>query len=260
LSRDYCINEHFEKEQEETLKNGASRIENLIHWAEIFLVKGGVVDSSKNGVLTLNENSEKKQYSYDDILGLYKEVKDSFLKLRLEGKKKKNEIVNFEKADEVYPGIETSDLKKELISLLKSMSPNGFERLCQRLLREAGFEKVIVTGKSSDGGIDGHGVLQINSLLSFKVIFQCKRYEGSVSTSQIRDFRGAMAGRADKGIFLTTGRFTSDAVKEALRDGVHPIELVDGEKMFELFEKIQLGIKPKTIYEIDYDFFSEYMG
>ena len=144
------------------------------------------------------------------------------------------------------------------MSLLKSLPPSGFERLCQRLLREAGFEKVVVTGKSGDGGIDGHGILEINPLMSFKVIFQCKRFEGSVSSGQIRDFRGAMAGRADKGIFITTGRFTSEAVKEALRDGVSPIELVDSDKIAELFEKTQLGLKPKIIYEVDNNFFNEY--
>ena len=139
-----------------------------------------------------------------------------------------------------------------------SLSASGFERLCQRLLRESGFESVTVTGRSGDGGLDGIGVLQVNAFVSFKVLFQCKRYIGSVAPSQVRDFRGAMMGRADKGIILTTGTFTSDAKKEAVRDGVPPIELVDGEKLLDMFETLELGLKPKKAYEIDEKFFDDF--
>jgi restriction system protein len=126
-----------------------------------------------------------------------------------------------------------------------SLPPQGFERFCQRLLRESGFQQVKVTGRSGDGGIDGIGVLQINAFVSFKVLFQCKRYAGSVGSPQVRDFRGAMAGRADTGLILTTGTFTLDAKSEAVRDGVAPIELVD-------------GLIPRTSYEVDERFFDEF--
>jgi restriction system protein len=139
-----------------------------------------------------------------------------------------------------------------------NLSPNGFERLCQRLLREAGFENLIVTGRSGDGGLDGIGLLQVNPFVSFKILFQCKRYTGTVNPSQIRDFRGAMAGRADKGIILTTGAFTPAAQDEAVRDGASPIELVDGEKLLDMFERFELGLKPKRTYEVDQDFFKPF--
>lgn len=77
---------------------------------------------------------------------------------------------------------------------LVSLPANAFEMICQRLLREAGFEEVIVTGRSGDGGIDGHGFLKVNPFVTFTVLFQCKRYQGSVPPSQVRDFRGAMMG------------------------------------------------------------------
>ena len=153
---------------------------------------------------------------------------------------------------------ETTDYKVDFLNKLKSLSPAGFERICQRLLRESGFAQVKVTGKSGDGGIDGNGILEVNPFVSFNVLFQCKRYQGSVSPSQIRDFRGAMMGRADKGIFLTTGSFTLDAKKEARRDGVPPIEIIDGEKLVEMFERLDLGLKPIKTYEIDFSFFEEY--
>jgi restriction system protein len=144
------------------------------------------------------------------------------------------------------------------LALLRSLPPSGFERLSQRLLREAGFEQVIVTGRSGDGGIDGHGVLALNAFVSFKVLFQCKRYEGSVGPGHVRDFRGAMQGRADKGIIISTGSFSSDARREAIRDGVPPIELVDGEKLVMLFEQLELGLRPRAAYEVDDQFFAEF--
>lgn len=117
-----------------------------------------------------------------------------------------------------------------------------------------------VTGRSGDGGIDGIGILQLNGMLSFRVLFQCKRYSGSIGAPMLRDFRGAMQGRADKGVFITTGTFTSEARREAIRDGVPPIELVDAEKLVQMFEDLQLALKPRTIYEVDLSFFNEYQN
>lgn len=112
--------------------------------------------------------------------------------------------------------------------------------------------------KQKFGGIDGHGILQVNPFVSFKVLFQCKRYSGSVSSSQVRDFRGAMMGRADKGIIITTGTFTPDAKKEAVRDGVPPIELVHGEKLLDMFENLELGLLPRKTFDVDTHFFREF--
>ena len=153
---------------------------------------------------------------------------------------------------------ETVDHRGRLLEILRDLPPHGFERVCQRLLRESGFEQVTVTGRSGDGGIDGVGILEVNPFVSFKVLFQCKRYVGSVSSPQIRDFRGAMMGRADKGLIITTGVFTLDAKKEARRDGVPPIELVDGDKLLTMFERHKLGLSPRTAYDVDEAFFEEY--
>jgi restriction system protein len=141
---------------------------------------------------------------------------------------------------------------------MQSLPASGFEKLCQRILREAGFQEVVVTGRSGDQGIDGHGTLQINALVSFKVLFQCKRYKDSVTPSQVRDFRGAMAGRADKGIILTTGSFTAEARREASRDGVHPIELIDGDRLVSMLEGLELGLTAIKAFEIDADFFAAF--
>ncbi|MBI1760154.1 MAG: restriction endonuclease [Acidobacteria bacterium] len=137
--------------------------------------------------------------------------------------------------------------------LVEILSPSAFERLVQRMLRETGFAQVEVTGRTGDGGIDGKGIAKINGILSFRVVFQCKRYRGSVSASEIRDFRGAMQGRADKGLFITTGYFTRDAVKEATRDGAIAIDIVDGEKLAEKLKELSLGVKIELVENIVVD-------
>jgi len=125
-------------------------------------------------------------------------------------------------------------------------------------LREAGFQQVTVTGRTGDKGIDGHGILEVNPFVTFKVLFQCKRYKGSVGAPDVRDFGRAMQGRADKGIILTTGTFTQEARREARRDGALPIELVDGDKLVDMFEKLELGLKPRTVFDVDESFFDEF--
>jgi restriction system protein len=137
--------------------------------------------------------------------------------------------------------------REELLKTLIEMSSSAFERLVQRMLRESGFIQVEVTGRSGDGGIDGKGIMRLGGLLSFHVIFQCKKWQGTVSASQIRDFRGAMVGRADKGLLVTTGTFTKDAVKEATRDGAPAIDLVDGEQFLDKLKELGLGVKTRKM-------------
>jgi restriction system protein len=150
--------------------------------------------------------------------------------------------------------------KEELLERLLAMQPDGFERLAQRLLREADFDSVSVTGKSGDGGIDGLGVYRLG-LVSFPVFFQCKRYRGSVGAAAVRDFRGAMSGRGDKGLLITTGSFTTDARKEATRDGAPPIDLIDGDRLCELLKRYELGVKTqiRTVEDVSIEpsFFDE---
>jgi restriction system protein len=130
----------------------------------------------------------------------------------------------------------------EALEVIKQISPKAFETLCQRLLRESGFIQVEVTGRSGDGGIDGRGVVRVGGILSFHVIFQCKRYKDTVSAATVRDFRGAMVGRADKGLLITTGAFTRDARVEAQRDGAPPLDLIDGEELVQKLKDLRLGI------------------
>jgi restriction system protein len=142
--------------------------------------------------------------------------------------------------------------------LTNDLDPSAFERLIQRLLRESGFVQVEVTGRTGDGGIDGKGIARINGLLSFHVVFQCKRYKGSVSAGEVREFRGAMVGRTDKGLFVTTGTFTREAIREALRDGTPPIDLVDGDQLAGKLKELSLGVKTHLVEKVtvEQDWFS----
>lgn len=242
-----------EAEQEAVNKNGLSRVKNQVHWARQYLVWSGYLDSSRRGVWSLTNKSTTLNLSAFNALEVFKIVQST--RAELKGDKKQVES----QADEPVPiDTEAKDHRSALLGLIKSLSPGGFERLSQRLLRESGFQHVTVTGKSSDGGIDGIGTLQVNPFVSFNVLFQCKRYQGAVTPSQVRDFRGAMMGRADKGLIITTGTFTLEAKKEARRDGVPPIELVDGDILVDMFEKLELGLIPKRDYDIDEKFFEEY--
>jgi restriction system protein len=242
-----------EAEQEAVNKNGFSRVKNQVHWARQYLVWANYLDSSERGVWGLTDKGRSLNLSAFKALELFKSVQNSRLELKTT---KRQEA---QQADEpVTIKTEEKDHRTALLELIKSLSPSGFERLSQRLLRESGFQHVSVTGKSGDGGIDGIGTLQVSPFVSFNVLFQCKRYQGAVTPSHVRDFRGAMMGRADKGLIITTGTFTLEAKKEARRDGVPPIELVDGDNLVDMFERLELGLIPMRTYEIDEKFFEDY--
>jgi restriction system protein len=242
----------------ELTPSGVPRNENQMAWARFYLVRAGLLDSSKRGVWSLTDKGRE----YPDIqptqaLEMFRQVRDEMaVEEKSVGVARRDDAADETVApadDESEPTPTSHSLR--VIEILQGLTPSGFERFCQRLLREAGFQNVVVTGRAGDGGIDGTGILQVNTLVSFKVLFQCKRYREKVNPAQVRDFRGAMMGRADKGIILTTGGFTSEARKEAVRDGVPPIELVDGEKLVNLLEELEIGLLPVKAFRVDESFF-----
>lgn len=251
---------------------GGQRFGNQVHWARFYLADAGLIDRTKRGVWKLTEaGSLAAPLSLVQLTALYDEVQTRHRKQKPgnsslgqdvspgnQSGTPTHSVDEGESAEFPPPDVGDLDHRARLIDILRALSPAGFERLCQRMLREAGFEQVVVTGKSGDGGIDGHGILSLNPFVSFRVLFQCKRYAGSVTPAQVRDFRGAMQGRADKGLILTTGSFTTEARREAGRDGAPPIELVDGEKLVDLFESLELGLRRVAAYDIDDGFFDEY--
>lgn len=245
-------------ELDAVLKNGQSRFENQVAWARYYLAQRGFIDSSQYGVWRLTEKGQVANLSGADTSEILITVRDENRQ-----KRNKRKAAAAEETDEdetSAPSIRAarSDHRDELTELLRALPPEGFERFCQQLLRAAGFQEVLVTGRTGDGGIDGKGILQMNLLVSVKVLFQCKRYSGSVGAPEIRDFQGALRGRADKGLFLTTGTFTTDARKEATRDGADPIELIDLNRLIDHCEELQFGLHPQTAYVIDDSFFHDF--
>lgn len=245
--------------REETMKSGVLRFNNQIAWARQYLIWEGYLDNSKRGVWTLSIKGQNKVFSKDEPREIFLKWVAFHTKQKI-GQEKETPKAIIEKIEDEI-SVETSNLTSlSLLEVLQSITPTGFEHICKRLLREHGFENVIVTQASRDEGIDGYGTLELNPFVSIKVLFQCKRYKGTVSRAQVGDFRNAMIGRAEKGIILTTGTFSEDAKREASRDGAPPIELIDGKKLVELFESVELGVKPKTIYEVEYSFFEQYLS
>ncbi|WP_256754198.1 restriction endonuclease [Mesorhizobium sp. Mes31] len=215
-----------------------SKVSYNLHWSKTYLKKAGYVDNSVRGVWALTDAGEKvTQAEVAQVPSLVR---------KLDADARKAAPVSSEE-----PPADALEInwKDQLLDCLKRIQPDAFERLSQRLLREAGFIKVEVTGRAGDGGIDGIGVLRLN-LLSFQVLFQCKRYSGSVGPSTIRDFRGAMVGRSDKGLLITTGTFTAEAKKEATRDGAPAIELIDGEQLCDLLKQLKLGVSTEMVEKV----------
>lgn len=212
-------------------KGGMTEIEYRLMWTRTYLKKFGLIENSARGVWALTPiGSITEKVDEKEVIQVVRE-------LMKKGKETKAE-------EEPNRQIEWQE---ELLENIQNMSPAGFERLIQRLLRESGFIQVEVTGRTGDGGIDGHGILRLGGLISFNVIFQCKKWQSAVGSSQIRDFRGAMVGRADKGVFITTGTFTKDAIKEATRDGAPAIDLVDGDQLVEKLKFLALGVETRKI-------------
>ena len=147
--------------------------------------------------------------------------------------------------------------RKKLYDVLVHMNPYSFEKLTQRLLRECGFEDVKVTKKSGDGGIDGTGKLKINGIFSFNIAFQCKRYQGSVGAPDIRDFRGSLTTDIEKGLFITTGSFSKQAVEEASNPGKQQIDLIDGEEFISKLAEYGIGVREVKDYDIDEEYFAK---
>jgi restriction system protein len=240
------------------LKSGQERFYNQVHWARQYLVWEGLIESGRRGVWALTAQGRRTRLTQEDARRVFLEQVQRHAQLR---KSADRHVESKSPEDGVAADTPQADQDSALASFLgvvKALSPGGFERLCMRLLREAGFERVQVTGRTNDGGIDGVGVLQVNDLVSFNVVFQCKKWAQPVPPKEIRDLRGAMDGRAEKGIFLTTSTYSTNSRAEAERPGAVPIELVDGEKLFEMFKKYELGLTPRTVYDIDPAFFEQF--
>lgn len=225
-------------------REGTTKLVYRLAWARNYLKRLGLLENSSRAVWSLTDVGKKTK--------------------RLDKKEAKRLVYQLDKTKPIKKKVKTAksedstdieefDWKEQILQILKRVSPDQFERLCQRLLRELGFVDVEVTGRTNDGGIDGNGILRLGGMMSFHVVFQAKRFKGSVSSSIVRDFRGAMVGRAEKGVIMTTGYFTREAQKEASRDGAPPVDLFDGNDFAEKLKDLGLGVSIELVEKISID-------
>jgi restriction system protein len=217
-------------------KGGITEIDYRLMWTRTYLRRYGLIENSARGVWSLTSKGMNTE-TVDE--------REVVRVIREQLQKEKHETTDVEEEPD-----QKIEWQEELLGLIMELSPAGFERLIQRLLRESGFIQVEVTGQSGDGGVDGHGILRVGGFLGFRVIFQAKRWKGTVGSGQVRDFRGAMIGRADKGLLITTGTFSRDAVKEASRDGAPAVDLVDGDQLVEKLKELSLGVHTKLVEQV----------
>ncbi len=213
-------------------RGNVTKLDYLLRWARNYLKRAGIIENSARGVWSLTDKGQHlKEINPKDII---RQVAS------LDATRKKRTIR--EPAGDNQDEVEDLSWQGELVELIKSMPADSFEKLSQRLLRELGFKNVEITGRTGDGGIDGKGILNIGSIITFRVVFQCKRYKGSVSAGAVRDFRGAVQGKADKGLLITTGTYTREARAEAQRDGALAIDLLDGNDLATKLKELRLGV------------------
>ncbi len=216
-------------------RGNQTKLQYRAAWARTYLKKVGLVENSERGVWALTPEGMKTQgIDPREVVRAVRKMKD---------------LGNGDDDDD--NGSEDCGWRDQLIDVLLEIDPTAFERLCQRILRESGFIEVVVTKRSGDGGIDGYGVMRIGGIISFNVLFQSKRHRTNLGPDVVRDFRGAMVGRADKGLLITTGGFTREARKEATRDGAPPIDLIDGKSLAEKLKELRLGVAVKTVEEVE---------
>ncbi len=238
------LSDHILSVPHNSEESNRTEVQYRLAWARTYLKIHGSLENSSRGVWAIAP--DRRQIQTIDAQEVVQRVRE----LR---KKANNQEPATNKADPIDDDSpDEAQAWREALHfvLTQKLKPDAFERLIQRLLRESGFIHVEVTGKSGDGGIDGKGIARINGILSFHVIFQCKRYQGSVTAGHVRDFRGAMVGRADKGLLITTGTFTRDAVREATRDGAPPIDLIDGDQLADKLKELRIGIETRVVEEV----------
>ena len=240
-------------------KGNQSKAEYKMAWARTYLKKYGLLTNTDRGVWAITTKGSSVEKI--DSKAITESVRTAF------PKKQKHESIADSQNEQEDPidsdtTVSSPNWETEVLDELLNLSPSGFEKFSQFLLRESGFIEVNVTGKTGDGGIDGNGIIRFAGLVSFPVVFQCKRYSGSVSAEQIRNFRGAMQGRAEKGLVITTGTFTAQAYKEATRDGAPVIDLVDGDLLVKKIKELRLGLCVEMVEKvtINHEWFASTFG
>jgi restriction system protein len=240
-------------------KNGGERFINQVCFARQYLLWEGLIDGSKHGIWSLTPRGLQTRLTDEEARLIFLKWVKFWGEAREGGIRKRDDTKPMEPITDAVAQVEAEEVKENaLLNVLRGLSPKGFEHFCRHLLLTYDFENVKVTGRTGDGGIDGEGILQINPFVSSVVVFQCKRYKHAVSREEVSRLRGDAGGRADKAMLITTGTFTGPAKAEAARTTPR-IELIDGEQLVAMCEAKQIGLKPRTVYDITHEFFAQFL-
>jgi restriction system protein len=235
---------------------GNVHFQNQVQWARQHLFWGGLIDGSQRNKWALTTEGANTQLNLETSEQIVQKNKE---RVQSRPARRPRQVPQAVEQEELSEPPEEAEENK-VLAVLQELPPAGFEHFCKRLLYECGLERVQVTGGSHDRGIDGNGLLRLNPFVTVKVGFQCKRYRDAVGGAAVREFRGAIQGKAEKGIFITTGYFTHEAEQEANRDGGSVIELVDGERLVEIMESRQLGVRRRETFDVDHAFFKQFQS
>jgi restriction system protein len=263
------------EDQEELLPSGRqSRFSNRVAWAKVYLQQGGLLLSSKRGHFQISERGQSVLKSPPPRIDIkFLEQFPEFLEFRATKKEPENQPEKLAEtggeSETPEEAIETADLKlraslvAEVLARVKSGSPGFFERLVVELLLKMGYggsraDAGQAVGKAGDEGIDG--VISEDRLGLDMVYLQAKKWDGTVGRPEIQKFVGALNGkRARKGVFITTGTFSSEAVGYV--EHIDPkVVLIDGRRLAQLMIDFEVGVATARTYRlkrVDSDYFEE---
>ena len=260
--RNYCVSYYSitEEELQERLTSGQYKYSNRIAWAEIYLKNAGLIESpsrSKYIITTLGKQArqfkgEKEQKSIANSMDNSTCNDSESPELSLQDPQ--------EQLDTISRQLNES-LAINLMQKVLKMSPYDFEKLVVQLLEKMGYGEPSVTKKSGDAGIDGS--IKADKFGFDTIYVQAKQWklDSTVSRPEIQKFLGALVGKgASKGLFITTAKYSNEAIQLANQKMPQKIVLVDGDMLIHLMIEYNLGVHIETIYEfkqIDDAFFDD---
>lgn len=263
-------------ERRETITSGMSLIANRVHWSVTYLFKAKAVDRPQRGHVQITQRGQHLLASGSEIRNStleqfpeYRAFYDKYRSSRRTGSASEQPapvaaaVEDQESPDDLIARAEASAravLAGELLERVRAVEPAAFETLVLRLLAAMGYGGLgqhLQTGRSGDGGIDG--IITEDKLGLDRIYLQAKRYGAgnAVTAEQIRAFLGALMGKGDRGVFLTTSTFTSGA-RAAVTGVPARVVLIDGEELVELMIDHGVGVEPvrvATLHRINEDFF-----
>ena len=257
-----AIFEAGEAVNDQMLASGVPKYQNDIYWARMYLVNAGLLEPAKtagHGIWKLTPLGWESPTDMATAAAIYYKTASS----NGGGSKSRDQAdMPAPSGDDLQQDLEgTVDWQVQLKEILWSLTDNGFEHLCAAIMTANGLDQIKVTGKTSDKGIDGIGLMSLDGagLISIRVAWQCKRYTTrSVGSEEVRNFRGSLDHKTDHGVFFTTSSFTAEAMNEAVALGKTPIRMVPLDQLINMLQVLGLGVVSDPEPKVVPAFFDQY--